>query len=447
MKVYTIFYKGNDARYGYESSQISRQRVFDELGIPHTVLLGLPLPYPNWQERLAQIGYTQYISICNAYSDIAQDALSVTFEAYKKDKTIDVIESQEQYVKVLESGKEKTIYITKEQTISHVEDDQSIAFYTSGVYLTKDKTTNHLHWYNQDGSLALFSVPGIQADYIFYNQDNQLLGNTDTLMKDFLIKHLKQDDVIIYDPLFTIAGDLKRYLRAKRIKTYQVIHYNVLDPAFSHVIPDLKSWLTYIAASEKMVEPLKIGGLDITFIPPMHVETVSVKKTYASVMQFCLVGAYSFIKRIDMAVQAFSELEKQNVPVQLTIYGGDDSDIADFKTSHVIPNNVRFVRRVDKVPYEQYDAYISCSQSECFANALVEASGHGLVILASDVDLAHRHYATVSKDMIVFETDADLVQCIKDLQRNGGIAATEIAEQYTLEKVKQHYRAVFGKED
>lgn len=446
MKVYTVFYKGNDARYGYESSQVSRQRVFDKLGIPHTVLLGLPLPYPDWRKRLEDIGYTQYISICNRYCDSADDTLNVTFEAYQQGKNIVIVEQAEYFVKVLESSVMKTIYFTQNNVISHIEDDTFIVFYTSGPYLKKDKNTAQLWWYNKDGSLALRGEPSIKADYLFYDAANQLIGNSDTLMKQFLVDHLALQDAVIFDPLFTIAGDLKRYLMMKKIKSYQVIHYNVLADNFSHIIPSLKPWLTYIAASEKMVEPLQRLGLDVAFVPPMHIEEVANKKQYQTITNYCLVGSYSYIKRIDMAVQAFAELAKRNSPVHLTIYGGDEADILTFKKQHVIPNNVRFVPRVDTVPYEQHEAYISCSQSECFANAMVEASGKGLAIVASNVDLAHRYYATLSQSVTLFDTVDDLISCIHTLSQVGGTSATEIAEQYALENTSEHYKQLFLKE-
>ncbi|MDO4814837.1 MAG: glycosyltransferase [Gemella sp.] len=443
MKVYTIFYKGTDSRYGYESSQVSRQKIFDKLGIQHTLVLGLPLPYPNWRERMENIGYSNYISTCNMYSDIANDDLSLTFEDYKKDKNIEIVEENNEYLKIIEDSQEKTIYLTKEEAISHIEDDENIYFYTSDLYLKKEKSTANLYWYNKDKSLALRGEPGIKADYIFYDKENNRIGNTDTLMRIFLTKNLENNDVLIYDPLFNIAGDLKRFLRMKRIRTYQVIHYNILDPQFSHMIPALKPWLKYIAASEKLVQPLRNVGIDIDFLPPMHTEKIVEKKHYASITNYCLVGSYSYIKRIEMAVGAFANLEKQGIDVNLTIYGGDKEDIEDFKKENYIPGNVKFVERVDRVPYEKHQAYLSCSQSECFANAMVEASSHSLAILASNVDLAHRHYASLSENLKLFDKLEDLVALIQDLVKNGANSATEIAENYTQEKVEEMYKKLF----
>lgn len=443
MKVYTVFYKGNDTRYGYESSQISRQKIFDKLGIEHKVILGLPLPYPNWRERMENIGYTSYISTCNLYSDIANDDLNMTFDSYQKDKNIQILEQSKEQLKIIEDDKTKTIYLTKEATISHIEDDENIYFYTSSLYLKKEKSTANLYWYNKDMTIVLRGEPLIEADYVFYDKENNPLGNTDSLMKIFLTKNLNKNDVLIYDPLFTIAGDLKRFLRVKRIRVYQVIHYNVISPMFSGVIPALKPWLRYIAASEKLVQPLRDIGLDIDFLPPMHTENIEKSKYYPSISNYCLVGSYSSIKRIEMAVEAFAQLERSGIDVNLTIYGGGADDIKEFKKANYIPGNVEFVEQVDKVPYKKHQAYISCSKSECFANAMVEASSHSLAILASNVDLAHKNYARLSKNLRLFDNVEDLVQLIKDLEKNGEEAVTEIAENYTEEKVVQMYKNIF----
>lgn len=443
MKVYTIFYKGNDVRYGYESSQVSRQKIFDKLGIEHKVVLGLPLPYPNWRERMESIGYSNYISTCNLYSDIANDKLTLTFDDYKKNKNIEEVEQGQDYLKIKEEGKEKTIYLTKEAVISHIEDDDYTYFYTSNLYLKKEKSTACLFWYNKDSSLSLRAEPGLKADYIFYDAENNLIGNADSLMKNFLVQNLQVSDILIYDPIFRIAGDLKRFLRIKNIKTYQVIHYNILAPDFSYMIPALKDWLKYIVASEKLVDPLKSAGLDVEFLPPMHTEKVEKEKDYPSITNYCLVGSYSYIKRIEMAVEAFEQLEKNGLDVTLTIYGGDKEDIENFKKENYIPGNVKFITRLDRVPYEKHDAYISCSQSECFANAMVEASSHSLAILASDVDLAHRHYASLSKNLRLFDKVEDLVELISELSKNGAKSSTEIAENYTEEKVAELYKNIF----
>lgn len=443
MKVYTIFYKGYDGRYGHESSQVSRQKVFDTLGITHTVVLGLPLPYPDWRKRMMDTGYTQFVSTCNLYSDIADDSLSVTVGMYVDNQDVTVIEKQEQSVTIVEAGIEKTIHVNEDGYISYIEDDTFLYFYTSAMYLKKEKATAFLYWYQKDGTLSLRGEPSVKADYMFYDQDNQLIGNTDTLMKRFLVQTLQECDCLIYDKLFSIAGDLKRYLRMKKIRTYQVIHYNVLAPMFSSVLPQLKPWLRYLVASEMLLEPLQQLGLDVHFVPPMHSDVVAPKTVHQRIRNYCLVGSYSHIKRIDMAVEAFAELERRGIDVTLTVYGGDHDNIEQFTSQHEIPKNVTFMSKVDTVPYAHHQAYISCSQSECFANAMVEASSYSLALVLSKVDLAHTYHARQHADIRVFETLEELVTTIIELAEHGGKTVPEIAQKYALENVANIYRKVF----
>lgn len=392
---------------------------------------------------MKEIGYTNVISPCNEYSDIANDELNVTFDDYQKGKNVDLVEEGDGFLKIVEEGITKILYLTDDYFISRAEDDTTIYFYTSDMYLKKEKVSAHLYWYNKDGSLALKAEPGIKADYIFYTGDKHLIGNTDTLVKQFLIQHLNQGDCLIYDTLFSIAGDLKRYLQVKKIKAYQVIHYNILEPQFANVIPALKPWLHYIVASEKLVNPLRQIGLTVDFLPPIHTESLIASRSYQKIKDYCLVGSYSYIKRIDMAVKAFGQLEKQGVDVHLTIYGGNERDIESFKKENHIPANVTFVSKLDNVPYEKHEAYVSCSQSECFANAMVEASSYGLAILASNVDLAHRRYAGLSPHLRLFNDVDDLVNLISEMHYVGGHSATEIAETYKLDTVKQWYQMIF----
>ena len=52
--------------------------------------------------------------------------------------------------------------------------------------------------------------------------------------------------------------------------------------------------------------------------------------------------------------------------------------------------------------------------SECFANAAVEASSFGLVCLLSDVDLAHKFYASKCENTRVFRTSEELKSLLLD---------------------------------
>ena len=141
------------------------------------------------------------------------------------------------------------------------------------------------------------------------------------------------------------------------------------------------------------------------------------------------------MKRCEWAIEAFRELPDS----KLTIYG----NLPVGYTEEDLPDNVHFKGFVENVPYENHEGYISCSMSECFANAAVEASSFGLVCLLSDVDLAHKFYASICENTKLFEDINDLKELIFKYQHIGLFKSSRYYSCYIFDNVLKFYKYIF----
>ena len=78
--------------------------------------------------------------------------------------------------------------------------------------------------------------------------------------------------------------------------------------------------------------------------------------------------------------------------------------------------------------------------SECFANAAVEASSFGLVCLLSDVDLAHKFYASKCENTRVFRTSEELKSLLFDYRIGGCFKSSKFYSCYIKDAVLELYR-------
>ena len=78
--------------------------------------------------------------------------------------------------------------------------------------------------------------------------------------------------------------------------------------------------------------------------------------------------------------------------------------------------------------------------SECFANAAVEASSFGLVCLLSDVDLAHKFYASKCENTRVCQTPKELKSILLDYRKGGYFKSSRFYSCYTKDAVLELYQ-------
>lgn len=412
--VFTIHGRPYVKRLGFESTHVARQKIFDALNIPHTIIFSDPfIASPNWVERIHHVGRVNYKNPLLELSDIALDTPSLT-----KEEALALIGNPKDV---------KEIYYTDTNAVASIELLEETVYFTSSVFMIKKDTVITL--YHAQSVACTIKQDG--AYWIVVYPDGRNKNNVE-IMAEWLAEHSKTDDIFITDFSSEHPIALKKFFQNTKRQLHAVIHYNILAPTMCFAFP---RWCKLLVASEVLVEKLHMLDVTTHFLPPICVEKVE-KAVYNGLKRFCLVGSKYPVKRMEIAINAFKQLQDRDV--HLTIYGG----LADGIQKEDLPANITYVGHVKDVPYGDHDAYISCSQSECFANAMVEASSHGLACLVSNVDLAHRYYASIDSAVQLFENEEDLKQKIIELSQQVVTSAT-FAQQYTFDKVIQRYKEVF----
>ena len=174
---------------------------------------------------------------------------------------------------------------------------------------------------------------------------------------------------------------------------YEVIHENVLR---NLELANIRGKTSYLFASERLTEELAKLDYDVRFLPPMVTENFAEVKNISPVTDYCLVGNMQELKNVELVIKTFIQLYNLSPKAKITFYGGTEKRLAELKAKYEFTPNIEFVGIVEEVPYQKHQCYISASFSELFANAFVESASQGLLGLLSDVDFAHRYYASQS---------------------------------------------------
>ena len=280
--------------------------------------------------------------------------------------------------------------------------------------------------------------------YIFL-KDDEILAEEDLLVK-YLAVNAKQDDLLIRDQHIVPAPNLCRFMENTRKNYYEVIHENVLR---NLELANLRGKTSYLVASEKLTEELARLDYDVRFLPPMVTENFAEVKNIGPVTDYCLVGNMQELKNVELVIKTFIQLYNLGSKAQITFYGGTEERLAELKDKYELTPNIKFVGIVEEVPYQKHQCYISASFSELFANAFVEAASKGLLGLLSDVDFAHRYYASQSDSITLFRSQIGLVEKIMQMEQpdfqksnQGNIT---LAKKYSLENISKYYLDLMNK--
>ena len=263
----------------------------------------------------------------------------------------------------------------------------------------------------------------------YHSYQNLRSGETYTqwqLVSLYLANNSTVEDRFIIDMVNEYPLQLRKFFQNTGRTLFAYTHYNILDPQMKFV---LQNWCQNLVASPVLEE--RLGSNLVRFLPPIYVKE-GIEKEYTSVTDWCIVGNMTFLKRCEWAIEAFRELPDS----KLTIYG----NLPVGYTEEDLPENVQFKGFVENVPYENHEGYISCSMSECFANAAVEASSFGLVCLLSDVDLAHKFYASKCENTRVFQTPKELKSILLDYRKGGYFKSSRFYSCYTKDAVLELYQ-------
>ena len=412
VKVFTIKEGVPISTYGFERSQLARQEIFKSLQVEQEIVLtNLDNFVPNFVETLEKLGFENFYHVIFDQSDLARQKPSV----------------EKAFIQGLVNVSE--VEYTKEGYVGLVHyQNGDVECYTSQL-LYRFQYQEHLFTlYDSKGELLKGDV-----SENYHSYQNLRSGETYTqwqLISLYLANNSTVEDRFIIDMVNEYPLQLRKFFQNTGRKLFAYTHYNILDPMMKFV---LQGWCQNIVASP-VLEQL-IGKEKVCFLPPMFVDGV-LEKEYTRVTDWCIVGNMTMIKRCAWAIEAFRQVPDS----QLTIYG----NLPDGYSQKDLPSNVHYAGFLEEVPYEKHQGYLSCSMSECFANAAVEASAKGLVCLLSDTDLAHRYYKNLSKDVYLFQDLDDLIYLIKAFQKKGFYCSSKFSKEYMRENVAKVYNALFN---
>lgn len=431
---YTIHLSDITQAYGYESSQGSRHQVLKSLEIPHTYLAQMPQAAGNWKDLYAKWGFAAEEVIClpHTYSDIGHDQPSVT--------SIDA-----QADEIIYDG----------EVIVQSRQGNLVSYYTSGKFLEQDLTTKKLTWYHGSGEIALTAdyvspkreetpIPMVYKGYL-YHKDGRYF-DSEALTLDWLAKNSKTDDIYFRDDFTYVLPKLRRFMQVRQLPYYEYIHYNIFFPPLEQLLSCLNQKTNYLVASSRLNQQIQEKlPIRSRFLPPVAVTISGQEKDYQGPTDYCLVGHFGSIKQIDWAIMVFSKLYQDGHPATLTIYGGKEEQIKAHRRYYekILTPNIHFAGHQSPVPYHKHQVYLSCSQTECFANACVEAMAAGLVCLLSNVDMAHREYAQAAPESVrLFDNPHELYQAVQDLATStiSNQTSLQVARQYSFEQLRAAYQ-------
>lgn len=167
------------------------------------------------------------------------------------------------------------------------------------------------------------------------------------------------------------------------------------------------------------------------------------------------VGSLSAVKRFDVLIDAVSHLATIHANVRAVIIGSGPQ-AAFLKTraeSRAVADRVCFAGPRDDVPrcLAAFDVFVSCSDSEGFSNALLEAMATGLPIAASDI-ADHRPLLDNGHAGRLFErgSAAALAKTLAELagdacERNRrGDRARVRAREFSIDQAARRYEALYA---
>ena len=412
VKVFTIKEGVPTSIFGFERSQLSRQQIFEDLGIEHTlVLTNLDSLVPNYVETLTELGFKNFRHVIFDLSDLARVSSSAREDYLNKENI--------SYIEYTSNGSVGLVHYK----------DGVVECYTSQLLYRVSFNEDKFELFDSQGLLLLGDI---SENYMkLTNIRTSEVHNQWSLVSEYLADNSTVEDKFIVDMVNEYPLQLRKFFQNTNRTLFAFTHYNILDPQMKFV---LQGWCKNIVASPVLEE--RLGSDSVRFLPPIYIDEFR-SKSYDSVKDWCIVGNMTFLKRCEWAIEVFRQLPD----FSLTIYGNLPSGYA----KNSLPENVVFGGSVKTIRYNNHEGYISCSKSECFANSAVEASANGLVCLLSDVDLAHKYYGSLCSNTRLFNSKEELLSQLRGYAHSeGGFNSSTFAKNYTYSEVLPLYKEVLS---
>lgn len=337
--------------------------------------------------------------------------------------------------------------ITSPQIVGYEECFRSIGFDYGSIYAL-DEVFMGVPASKVDDKHYQYIRDGVIVGEAYYDDDcrvgpvpmwvytrNDKVSTEESLAVWYLSEYPEKYDLVIFrDESRIPMPQLVRFAKLFNLCYYEVIHHNVLDDGF---LPSLSKKVSYLVANERLAQELTDMGFNAQFLPPMCVwEKDIASRTIIPVRKYVWSAHLGEYKNFVQALRVMQQLT--DTSITLDVYGGTQEDF-DRHCASVggCPPNVTYKGVVVRVPYEQYDGFLSTSTHELFSNACIEAMTSGLKCVVSDIKYPFRDYAEKScGEISIAYTDAEFVSCVRDLQDSVFHANYQIKllKNYTYER-------------
>lgn len=447
MTLYTLRSWMSDKTFGYETTQVFRQNVLNDLGIANYLLLGTPYSTPFWKEQLQAQGYKldHVIILPHLYSDIDTCLRTYQLDDFEADLTKKHIIWKDKQIFSPTTAMYTTdegyfdLNLTAEGNIlSIIERSKNLELKAVTSVFEKPFFTNFSDdsfcYYDKNGNIVLQGRIEDKECYYFYQGQKWTMID---LFVNFLSDRIVPDQDIVLNDQF-ISQTLETFCQDQGITYRFILHYNHYFSQKNVEDYNVKLGKEIFVASPYIIEPLAKDGIQAEFLPPIAIQVAQQPPRGLKSNKLLLVGNIYDHKRVAMAIQAMREVPD----LELHIYGGRVEAIQALKEQHTIPDNVIFKGFVpsSQIPRSDYCAYLSCSLSEMFANAMVECLGLGLIPILSRVDFGHNQ---VLEELGIyqqcgFDSVEGLVKVLKNL------ASLPIEDRQQLSNKILHYSQKFS---
>lgn len=398
MTVYTIRNVVMTPRvYGYETSQVYRHSLLDSKGISNKFLVTKPFIQYYWWKRLEAMGFNlnNVIVLPHLFSDMSDRVHSFTVEEFEKTLPDYVVRAEHANGKtyLLTDGdyyidttvnQEGFVLAYQKRTSSLMTVETAVC--TEGIFYVCDKEGN-FKFLNKDGSVGLYGrLVDKQYEYKFPEDDTWYSDADLTLV--YLKSVAQVGDIFINDNMQDQWLEIADWAESAGMRYISYLHYNHFYARANLEKYNVTLPNQFMVANEQIVNLLRSEyGVNPDYVLPIGVSVSQAPPVGISSSKFLLVGNLSDLKHVDMAVQAFTNMPE----AQLDVYGSTQYEFSQVYPDIVAPDNVTFKGVVDSklIPRSEYVGYISCSETEMFANALVESLAQGLLPILNAEPMCH----------------------------------------------------------
>lgn len=377
MKIATLIALNQPADFGYKAVFDSREKLFAYMGIEHELVTVCYMVSKH-------IGYVKGL-------------LPLLILGYSYQELADM----------------ETV-VKKEEALLRV-------YHGDELLIETDYTKNY-RYFGRGGDTIEISIPKMRLGSIYTYQGVDY--NEMTLFNLYLSRN--KFDVVFNDAFYLNTKKVELYCKNNNIEFVKVLHYvarNSMRP--DQLKPYFSKDVHYATVETDSISYLEEFGYKPTYLPPSVFFDYK-DRGYRKAKTFVFAGNMSPGKRLPMVVDAF----RKRPDLQLDLYG--EVKNIDKEYLENLPENITFRGYVNPVPYHKYDCYISTSDSEAYACALVEALADGCLAVVSDSAVAHQMHSEFSAVRLFDNLDNHL-----DIEGKG--SGKEVYQKYGKEAMAKWY--------